>query len=465
MAKKKKKGKKKPRRTSVELVKDEPILRSPGSSPVPAASIPHEWSVSQVCEWLEGTSLKSSSRVATYIKRTNLDGSKLFRRSYDACGTVCGSLTTDDLWIQIGVQKDERHLLATHLLELLGSGLEDFYEWKRGYAPLLLFARESCPKHLERFHQVAKGIMKQRDKSTLDWLIQLQDEDLSKIGIKDVDERAEILESVNKLVARLSVYTIYGDEDEGVLNLFEIAETGGRLVDFQTLCDDTVGVNFRAVDQHGRGLIQLAIVGGNHEILSYIFEQDPQLVNWSHPSNSPELLASSDNIVMKLHSNLAEAVHSGSAECVEVVVSAHGFELDRHYDSKCSMWVHAISQQYIDIVQFLCRAHALSKSVEIAASETYPKDATVVKISMFRKDQLTVNIDGYGCPLVCAAACATDPRVMSVLLSAYTLGTLYSSVRVREYLMNIQHSNTNTNRYKTRRLLESLDTLRPERSR
>ena len=87
---------------------------------------------------------------------------------------------------------------------------------------------------------------------------------------------------------------IYGDEDEGVLNLFEIAETGGRLVDFQTLCDDTVGVNFRAVDQHGRSLIQLAIVGGNHEILSYIFEQDPQLVNWSHPSNSPELLASSD---------------------------------------------------------------------------------------------------------------------------------------------------------------------------
>ena len=138
------------------------------------------------------------------------------------------------------------------------------------------------------------------------------------------------------------------------------------------------------------------------------------------------------------------------------------------------MWVHAISHSTSISCSF-CVELALSKSVEIAASETYPKDATVVKISMFRKDQLNVNIDGYGCPLVCAAACATDPESMSVLLSAYTLGT---RVGVREYhslthitiLVSPTFSNTtlkhqHTHRYKTWRLPESLDTIRPERSR
>ena len=429
MAKKKRKkkgGKKqKGRRTSVELEADDPILLSPGSpSPTPSSSDPHQWSVSQVCEWLEGTSLKSSSRVAAYIKRTNLDGSKLFQKSFDSSGTVCGSLTTDDLWIQIGVQKNERHLLATHLLELLGSGLEDFYEWKRGYAPLLLFARKTCPRHLEKFHRVAISIMKERDKSTLDWLVQLQDNDLVKMGIKDDDEKTEILSQVNKLVARLSGYATHADEDEGVLNLFEIAETGGDLSEFQQLCKDLAEVNFKAVDQHGRSLAQLAIVGGNENILKFIFEEDSQLVNWRHPSNSPECLASSDIIVTKLHSNLAEAVHSGNVDCVETVVTAHGFDLDSHYDSKFSLWLKAITQQYIDILRLLCRAHALSKSMEIASSEiSNNDDANIVKINMFRKDQLTVNIEGYGCPLVCAAACATDPKVMGVLLSPYTLGT------------------------------------------
>jgi len=462
--------KKRSRRTSVEMSEDDPILQDP-RSPSPSVTFenrnPNLWHSGQICEWLEGTKLASAGRVSKYIRRTKLDGSGIFTKSFDSSGTVCGSITTDDLWIQIGIQKNERHLLATHILELLGSGLEDFYEWKRGYAPLLLFARRHFPRRLETFHRVAEEIARGKSKRprvskfiqklnkmsipTLDWLVQLQNEDLIELKLDDEGERAEILDKVNKLLSHLSTYTksTEDDNDEGVLNLFEIAETGGELEDFKDLCTD-INVNFKAVDQHGRSLVQLAIVGGNHEIVKFILEQDVthQIVNWSHPSNSPELLASSsEDTVIKLHSNLAEAVHTGIPECVQAVVTARGFDLSSHYDTKRTMWSHAISQGYADIVTLLCRSHALSKSVEISSSESYPEDTTVIKLAMFQKHQLTVNIHGYGCPLVCAAASTTSSSgVMDVLLSAYTLGIKHGGSLNRSTIFdpNVQDPDGNT---------------------
>ena len=170
-------------------------------------------------------------------------------------------------------------------------------------------------------------------------------------------------------------------------------------------------------------MLQVSIRAGRHEMIRYILEHAPSAhVNWSHPINNKHQYTSmgeTDGCT-----NLADAVRLHEPLSVAEMTTAKGFDLDRHYDPKFTLWKVAIEHHEVEIIEHLCVAHSWDISMRTYQRTGLDEEAPTL-LKNYSPDLLTIELEFDNSPLVCAASIAgvpADGEAMKFLLAEYHIG-------------------------------------------